>query len=38
LTKAEYINQQLDKNQQRVMNGIKKTFDPFQIMNPGKVV
>ena len=38
LTKAKYINMQLDKTQQRLMAGIKNTFDPLNIMNPGKVV
>ena len=38
LTKAKYINMQLDKTQQRLMAGIKNAFDPLKIMNPGKVV
>lgn len=38
LTKAKYLNMQLDKTQQRLMGGIKNIFDPLQIMNPGKVV
>ncbi|WP_319777388.1 FAD-linked oxidase C-terminal domain-containing protein [Maridesulfovibrio sp.] len=38
LTKAKYIGMQLNKTQQRLMAGIKRTFDPLNIMNPGKVV
>ncbi|WP_407944129.1 FAD-binding oxidoreductase [Maridesulfovibrio sp.] len=38
LTKAAYIGMQLGRAEQRLMNGIKRTFDPMNIMNPGKVV
>lgn len=38
LTKAGYIRMQLGETELRLMNGIKRTFDPRNIMNPGKVV
>ncbi|WP_432738413.1 FAD-binding oxidoreductase [Maridesulfovibrio sp. FT414] len=38
LTKAKYIRMQLGEAELRLMEGIKRTFDPLNIMNPGKVV
>lgn len=38
LTKAGYIGMQLGKTELNLMNGIKRVFDPLNIMNPGKVV
>ncbi|WP_027720427.1 FAD-binding oxidoreductase [Maridesulfovibrio zosterae] len=38
LTKAKFIGMQLGKTELKLMSGIKKVFDPYNIMNPGKVV
>ncbi len=38
LTKAEYLRMQLGEAELKLMSGIKRTFDPLGIMNPGKVV
>lgn len=38
LTKAEYVGMQLGKVESNLMFGIKKVFDPLNIMNPGKMV
>ena len=35
--KKEYMKQQLGDVQVELMNGIKKVFDPNNILNPGKV-
>ncbi|MEO5358419.1 MAG: FAD-binding protein [Nitrospirae bacterium YQR-1] len=37
LTKAKYIDMELDSVNLEVMKGIKKLFDPGNILNPGKV-
>ena len=36
--KKEYLKQQLGENQMSLMRGIKKVFDPKNILNPNKVV
>lgn len=36
LTKADYVDLQLDPMQQTLMTDIKRLFDPNNIMNPGK--
>lgn len=36
LTKAPYVHKQLKDEERRIMHGIKATFDPHGIMNPGK--
>lgn len=38
LTKARYLHMQIGKTELKLMEGIKRTFDPLNIMNPGKVV
>ncbi|WP_027177264.1 FAD-binding oxidoreductase [Maridesulfovibrio hydrothermalis] len=38
LSKADYIGMQLADAEINIMNGIKRVFDPLNIMNPGKVV
>ena len=35
--KKEYMKEQLGPTQITLMNGIKKVFDPNNILNPGKV-
>lgn len=37
LTKREYLGMVLDKTQIEIMRGIKKVFDPNNILNPGKI-
>ena len=36
--KKEYLRQQLGDNQMNLMRGIKKVFDPKNILNPDKVI
>lgn len=36
LTKAPYVHRQLSPLERELMHGIKATFDPSNIMNPGK--
>ena len=36
--KKEYLKEQLGENQMSLMRGIKKVFDPKNILNPNKVV
>ncbi len=36
--KKEYLKQQLGDNQMEIMRGIKRVFDPKNILNPNKVV
>ncbi|MFV0421172.1 FAD-binding oxidoreductase [Oleidesulfovibrio sp.] len=36
LTKAPYVDSQLSSVERELMRGIKQTFDPADIMNPGK--
>lgn len=36
--KREYMKKQLGDNQLRIMKGIKESFDPKHILNPGKVI
>ena len=35
--KKGYMRQQLGETQINLMNGIKKVFDPNNILNPGKI-
>ncbi|MFA6843389.1 MAG: FAD-linked oxidase C-terminal domain-containing protein, partial [Bacilli bacterium] len=35
--KKEYMQEMLGPKQTALMNGIKKVFDPNNILNPGKV-
>ena len=35
--KKTYLHQQIGENQVLLMQGIKKVFDPKNILNPGKV-
>lgn len=37
LTKAEYIGMEIPPRELEIMKGIKKLFDPHNIMNPGKI-
>lgn len=36
--KKQYMNEQLGPNQIRIMKGIKQSFDPKNILNPGKII
>jgi len=36
--KKNYLKQQIGDNQMELMKGIKKVFDPKNILNPGKVI
>lgn len=36
--KKIYMKQLLGDNQLKIMKGIKQTFDPKNILNPGKVI
>ena len=36
LTKASFVAEQLGSEQLRLMNEIRRAFDPHEIMNPGK--
>lgn len=38
VAKREYLHGQLGETQMRLMRGIKKTFDPKGILNPGKII
>ena len=35
--KKEFMRKQLGDSQVRLMNGIKRVFDPNNILNPGKI-
>lgn len=37
LSKKPFISWQLGQGQLEIMRGIKKVFDPFEILNPGKI-
>jgi len=37
LTKAEYIDMELSGRELKIMESIKKVFDPKKILNPGKI-
>lgn len=37
VAKKQYIEMQLSKRQIEIMKGIKRVFDPKEIMNPGKI-
>ncbi len=38
ITKKEYIPLQLEKSQIELLKKIKKTFDPLNLLNPGKII
>jgi len=38
LTKREYLPWQLKPREMEITRGLKKLFDPFNILNPGKIV
>jgi glycolate oxidase len=37
ITKAPYIGMEIKKSELALMKGIKKLFDPKNILNPGKI-
>ncbi len=37
ITKKKYLPREIDAVQMELMKGIKKVFDPFNILNPGKI-
>jgi glycolate oxidase len=38
MTKLKYVGKQLNQPAIRVTKGIKRVFDPQNILNPGKIV